>query len=589
MVRRLYKTIAIFLMFAGMFSVVHAANIKLTVDRDVVSLSDSVTLFFQATGAVDDDPDLAPLEKNFTILGKQQRSNLSIINGKRSSSKEWLVEVVAKREGELIIPAINFGKDQSPAAKVVVTSEAVATNQGKDDQEVFIEVEISSQQTWVQSQVIFTIKLFRAVNTFNSSLSEAKINGGQVIVEKLEDRQFETSRNNKRYAVLQRRYALFPQASGKFTIDPIVFSGQISQRSRQLFDAFGRSGQTIKRFSRAIELDIKPVPKAFSGDTWLPAQKLEINEKWMKDNLELIAGEPVTRVIIVKAKGLTSEQLPEINVKDLDDFKIYPDQPELHNQTSRDGVLGIRQEKSAVIPNTAGEYVLPAIKLPWWNTQTGEMELAELPERVINVLPAENQVGEQATNAVTQNATTNVEQSEHKNEFDHPTTESSTISIEETDSSLTNRGYWPWISLFLVIGWLITIFVWWNRSRSTTASDIEIASLNRSKGSDATPRSILRTLREAVHSNDSVATKNAILIWAETIWKENTPKNLADLAALCEQPLSDQLMLLSRHIYGGGEQNWDGEQLLIAIENFAGSKQQSSSNDQIQLQPLHNI
>ncbi|MFK8068733.1 MAG: BatD family protein [Gammaproteobacteria bacterium] len=588
MVIRLYKIITIFLMFTVMFSV-HAADIKLTVDREVVSLSDSVSLFFQAVGSVDDDPDLSPLEKDFTILGKQQRSNLSIINGKRSSSKEWLVEVVAKREGELVIPVISFGKDQSPSAKVIVTNKPVATDQDKDDQEIFIEVEVSSQQARVQSQIIFTIKLFRATNTFNSSLSEAKINGGQVIVEKLEDRQFETSRNGKTYAVLQRRYALFPQASGKFTIDPIVFTGQISKRSRQLFDAFGRSGQNIKRFSRAIELDIKPVPADFSGETWLPAQKLEINEKWMKDNLELVAGEPVTRVIIIKAKGLTSEQLPEVNVNDLENFKIYPDQPELHNQTSRDGVLGIRQEKSAVIPNAAGEYVLPAIKLPWWNTQTGEMELAELPERVINVLPAEStsQVKEQVlVKEGLQDGVASVEESE----LEEPMAESSFARVDEVKNPLMSQGYWPWIAMLLGIGWLLTIIVWWMQSRSNVATlDEEKTSLNRLKNMEASPRSILRVLREAVRSNDPAATKDAVLKWAESIWEESTPKSLADLASLCEQPLSDQLMLLSSHIYGGDEKNWDGEQLLIAIENFDGAKQKSSSKDQIQLQSLHNI
>lgn len=583
MVNRLIKTIICLFVFNVIINVANAAEIKLTLDRDTVSKSDSVTLFFQAIGSVDDDPDFSPLEKDFSIIGKQKRTNLSIINGKRTSSTEWLVEVMATRDGELLIPAINFGIDQSPSAKLVVSNAPVVPDQDKENQDVFIEVEAMPQETWVQSQVIFTIKLFRSINTFNSSLSEATINGGQVIVEKLEDRQFETSRNGKHFVVLQRRYALFPQASGKFIIEPIVFSGQVSQRSRQLFDAFGRQGQTIKRFSSAIELNVKPIPTDYSGKTWLPAKKLEINEKWMKDNLQLVAGEPVTRIVVIKADGLTSEQLPEINTNDLIDFKIYPDQPELHNQTSTNGVLGIRQEKSAVIPNDAGEYVLPAIDLKWWNTLTGEMEIAQLPERVINVLPSVNDQGI-ADDQIDQNKNVIPEQIEKTVEE-----ESNTMPTLISNYSESHWKYWPWVALFLALGWISTLFAWWNRNRSVVSA-IDVEASERSKNVEASSRSILRNLKEAVRKDDPVAIKNALLDWTGSIWKENTPKSLTDIAALCEQSLSDQLLLLSESLYGNTDKKWDGDQLLTEVENFDRSKfQEGKLTDQKGLKPLHNI
>ncbi len=546
---RLIKIFLYFLVLLGLAGVVHAATIKVTLDRDVVSLNDSFTIVFQATGSVDDTPDFSPLDKDFEILSKQQRSNLTIINGKSTSSTEWLVEVMAKRVGVLTIPAISFGNDQSQPIQITVKHAVAGPSSAQPDDDIFIEVEASPTNNWVQAQIIYTIRLFRSVNTFNSSLSEPRISGGKFIVEKLEDRQFETSRGGRRYMVLQRRYAIFPQASGKFTIEPIVFTGLVSRRSRHLFDPFGRNSSTIRRFSRPINLEIKPIPPDYGGRTWLPAKNLQISEKWLRNDLELVAGEPVTRVISIKADGLTGEQLPEIGVQDLKDFKIYPDQPEIHNQSGQDGLLGVRQEKSAVIPLKPGKYVLPALKVTWWNIQTNKEEVAVLPERVIDVLPGAT--GNQATQSAPSETKPN----------DEVTTESSDpVGLPER----TAAGYWPWISLVLALGWLTTVLFWW---RSQSGKNEQTVTETR-KGAELNERATLHQLREAVRKNDPRSIQSAMLAWAQSVWKDDPPASLAAIGERCGQPMADELARLNRYLYADPDQKWDGERLLLAVENF---------------------
>ncbi len=552
------------IIFAG---VVNAGGLKVTLDRDVVSLNDSFTISFQAVASVG-DPDFSPLGKDFSILSKHKRSNLSLFNGKSTSSNEWLVEVKAKRDGVLEIPSIKFGKELSPTAQITVknvsqsSANSSANNQGDD--EIFIEVEAIPESSWVQGQIIYTIRLFRSVNTFNSSLSEPKISGGKMIAEKLEDRQFETSRNNKRYIVLQRRYALFPQASGEFTFEPIVFTGQVSQRSRHLFDPFGQNSQKIQRLSRAISLNIKPVPADYSGNTWLPARKIQIEEKWITDPNKLIAGEPVTRTIVIKADGLSSEQLPEISLGELDDFKIYPDQAEMHNQTGRDGVLGIRQEKSAMIPNKAGEYVLPAVELKWWNTQTGKMEIAELPERVINVLPGSGEV--------------------------LPDQMEETLSAEfisepvNTEAPIVDqrKNIWPWVSLLLALGWLSTVLFWWKQRYKKENLEIKPDIVLNERRS-------LRALREVIRKGDPIQIKDALLVWGRSIWNENPPGSLSEIGERSGHELSTEVDLLNQSLYGKVVPQWDGERLLLAVENFDGVKSQHEKLVDQSLAPLNNI
>ncbi len=566
MVRVVSKSLVFFFLVitAG---VVSAGSIKVTLDRDVISLNDSFTIFFQAVGSVG-DPDFSPLGKDFSILSKQKRSNLSLYNGKSTSSNEWLVEVKAKRDGVLEVPSIKFGKELSPTVQITVkntpnsSANSSANNQGDD--EIFIEVEAVPEHSWVQSQIIYTIRLFRSVNTFNSSLSEPKISGGKMIAEKLEDRQFETSRNNKRYIVLQRRYALFPQASGEFTFEPIVFTGQVSQRSRHLFDPFGRNSQEIQRLSRQIHLNIKPVPVDYSGKTWLPAKKVQIEEKWVTDPNKLVAGEPVTRTVVIKADGLSSEQLPEISLGELDDFKIYPDQAEMHNQTGRDGVLGIRQEKSAMIPNKAGEFLLPAVELKWWNTQTGEMEIAELPERVINVLPGTGKLLPDQT---------------EESLSDELISEPAKIKVPTADQS---KNVWPWVSLFLALGWLSTILFWWKQRHKKE-------NLKNKPDIVLSERRSLRALREVIRKGEPVEIKNALLVWGKSIWKENPPISLSEIGERGGHELAVELDLLNQNLYGKVDQQWDGERLLLAVENFDGVKQQQDELINPSLPPLNNI
>jgi hypothetical protein len=51
-------------------------------------------------------------------------------------------------------------------------------------------------------------------------------------------------------------------------------------------------------------------------------------------------------------------------------------------------ILGWRKESYTLIPQKTGSLVLPAIKVQWWDISNNKTAIAELPERMINVLPA---------------------------------------------------------------------------------------------------------------------------------------------------------------------------------------------------------
>ncbi len=68
-------------------------------------------------------------------------------------------------------------------------------------------------------------------------------------------------------------------------------------------------------------------------------------------------------------------------------MKFYPDQANREDLANQNGVTGIRSQGTAIVANEGGNFILPAIEIPWWNTLTDSLEYARLPEQTLSVLP----------------------------------------------------------------------------------------------------------------------------------------------------------------------------------------------------------
>ena len=262
-----------------------------------------------------------------------------------SSSKSWPLNVLARHDGTLKIPAIAFGRDRSTPATINVVNQSPAGYATGSDREIFLEVEATPKDPYVQSEVIYTIRLFRSVATANESLSDPPdVSGTTAVVEKIgDDKMYRTRRGGKLYSVLERRYAIYPQGSGSITIKPVVYQGQITNGMSSFFsNPFGVQPHTVMVQSDPITLNVRPIPKAFTGGQWLPARDITLTEEWSQYPLKFKVDEPLTRTIVLTAKGLTSSQLPELPAWQSPDFKQYPDQPKLQDDKKFNGVIGKR-------------------------------------------------------------------------------------------------------------------------------------------------------------------------------------------------------------------------------------------------------
>ncbi|MBK8816746.1 MAG: protein BatD [Methylococcaceae bacterium] len=554
-----------------------AVQISVSVDRNPVSMDESFKILFTANESPDGDPDFSPLEHDFDIINQSQSSNMSVVNGSFTKSVRWTVEVTAKKPGKLEIPAIQFGNDTSEPLPIVVSQGSADSgdDSAHPNEDIYLDVKAEPENPYVQSQVLYTIRFYSRVSIAQAELSEPEL--ADAVIEKLgEDSNFNTVVNGVSYHVIERKYAIFPQKSGALTIKPLTLNAQMIVASQPDFsDFFGsRMTKTKRVLSKEVVLNVKPAPPEFKGKEWLAAEILELTQEWSGDTQQMKAGEPLTRTLTLRGVGTTVGQLPELNIVKTDAaIKTYPDKPVLNEQKNPEGITATRQEKIAFIPATAGKHSLPAIEIPWFNIKTHKMEIALIPETVINVVgdtgkmqetPPAKPLSESSKSAV--NAETTV------------------TKPEAASHAKSQENIWSWVSLGLALGWLTTVvyFVLDRRrdrqSKTVTQNRIHNDLEHELKHSG-------NKLKDACAKDNPHAAKEALLAWGK---QKFNAVNLGTLAEHCDARLRDEILSLNQCLYAKDKHIWTGKKLYQAFsENNAMKK--TPRQEQHVLEPLHRI
>jgi len=542
-------------------SYAYATTISVTSERNPVTLNESFQLTFSATDTPDGEPDFSILESYVEILNQHKNSNTSIINGQFQHQESWHLNVLAKQSGVITLPPVSFGKDLSNTLiiKVVTPDQQAKPSSPQPNKDLFLMAEISPQKGLVQSQFIYTLRLFRRVKISQASLTEPT--SDTAIIERLgEDISYQDQHNNLNYEVTERKYAIFPQQKGLLTIAPVTLNAEVYSPQRGQFNGlFNRSRTRITRvFSDAVQLNVQSVPAQFTATHWLPAQALHIEQSWSGDITDMKVGEPLTRTLKIIAQGTTAGQLPELHSLQPNvgsGLKTYPDKPALHEKKT-DTLIAYREEKIAFIASKKGLYQLPAIKVPWWNTQTQSVELALIPETtlVATLVPQSTPVIPDSTLATT------------------PQEELPLNSVSTTPTQVTPY-FWPGLSLFLALGWLLTLLLTHRKPKPLSTPEQQTPPYNH------------KVLKQACAAHNAESAKNALLLWGQQYFQE---KSLRCIASRCDDSLKKEMLLLNTFLYSPGCDDWNGENLYTAFKAFE-PKAPATDAPPNKLKPLYKL
>lgn len=530
------------------------AAVIASVDRATVELNESFTLKITVDTAIDTEPDASAVEEDFYVGTRSQLSNTTIVNGQISRSRTWTYVLMAKREGNLEIPPVRIGNEQSEPVPVVVSP---PSNALPGEADIFVTAEVDYDESFVQAQVLYTVKVYRSVATRQPRLSEPSITGVEVLVEVAgEERSYESILNGKAYNVVERIYALFPQESGEISISPARFEARVLRDGRI-------TGRKIFE-SDALDIVVNPIPPPpddYADAAWFPARSVTISEAWSREPGSLPAGEPITRHITVTALGQLSTQIPVIDPVVSDTVKTYPDKPEFRDTAEASGIRASRRDQYALIGVAAGNVELAAVELPWWNIDAGEWQIASLPATTLNILPSPNAVIPSLPVA------------------DNDAEESS----EPQPGLVVQSSFWRRVSEGLAGLWVMTLLAWWLTSRRPAEKverKTEEPPLHKQQAK------MLKAARKAALAQDEQGLKTAMLQWGRLEWPDNAPRSIGTLAERVSLPLSTQLLQLCSASYGASGEPWDGEALARSLRSFSVLTEEKKARAADTLPPL---
>ena len=358
-------------------------SLEATIDRNPVMLDEAIRLTVTADGSADRDAfDSSPLLKDFVVGRTSVSSQTSIVNFDTKRTTVWTTTLFPRKEGTFTIPSLTIeGKSTKPIqVKVIPVQEQ--SNVARD---YFVTTDIDVKEAYLNQQLLYTVKLFLSSNIERGSLQAPEMQNAE-ITQLGEDKQYTDIVNGRRYQIIERQFAVVPQASGEFTLRGPIFTGEVmAANTNQRFGFFNRT-QQINRVGPDITVNIKPIPQGIDYP-WLPSEMVRVDEEWPQGD-SFVTGEPVTRIVTLTALGVVEEQLPDIPEFYPPNFKLYPDQSNTTTVEKDQSLISQRQTSLAIIPTQPGNFVLPEITIPWFNTLTQQTEYATIPARSITVAPA---------------------------------------------------------------------------------------------------------------------------------------------------------------------------------------------------------
>ncbi|WP_085586884.1 MULTISPECIES: BatD family protein [unclassified Pseudomonas] len=524
-----------------------AAGLTASVDRTRLNSGETVELTLESNDVTQfGKPDLAPLEPQFEVRGTRQVNQLNTLNGDNRATTRWIVTLLPKNNGSVVIPPLQLGDAQSqPITVQVVESDDRESADSLDP--VFIEASLDQSSVYVQAQAVLTVRIYHSVSLYDdSSLTPLQIADARI--EQLGDtRTYEKDINGVRHGVIEMRYAIYPQHSGMLSIAPQTFSATLvdTRPSADTSTQGPKPGKLMRISSAATALTVKPKPITYPADApWLPARSLTLSESWNPEPDHLQVGDSLTRSLTLKAEGLASSQLPALPATEANGLRRYPDQPVLNNQSGDRGLTGSREEREALVPSRSGAIELPTVEVVWWNTFEDHLEHSSLPARTLQV----------ASN---------------------PSLQVDTPAGTQASGGADSEALWWWklSTLVLACTTALGFGLWW-RARWQPA-------ILRAAQTGPSPRTLLDDIKRASQANDPHATRQALDAWAR-----QQPETLADMAARFV-PLSDALDGLNGALYSETGQHWQGEDLWRAIRTIPAAERAKDPVGDSGLPPLY--
>jgi hypothetical protein len=356
---------------------VHAAEIQAVVDRTRIGPGESLELTVSVKGG-EGTVDISPI-RDFKVLSGGTSTSVQIINGRMSKEVNHSYTLIPLKEGRLVIPPLTVMTDKTPrkTAEIIITVSPKTQDQ-TGGQDVFAEGKISNPSPYEGEPIIYTFRLYNAVQIANAQFQKPEFSGFTAKEVEKSQKTYRTALNGREYNVTALTILLIPVGAGPKTIDPAILECDVVRRQStrrspfgMLDDPFFGQNSLEHRAIRTepLSVTVKPLPP-FDGNGQFSGLVGEFQIQSQVDKTSLDVGESATLSVTVSGTGnIMDASAPEIGIPDA--FKSYKDAPQEKIQPGVNGYAGEKVFRTALVPLKEGQYTLEPIALNFFDVPSG--------------------------------------------------------------------------------------------------------------------------------------------------------------------------------------------------------------------------
>ncbi|WP_061016366.1 BatD family protein [Vibrio splendidus] len=499
--------------------------------------------------------DLTALQQDFYVGTPSFGSSMRIVNGSRSVSSEWNISLAPLRLGKIHIPSFDI-----EGAKTKPITINVAVNKAAPTQHDMAEFQLNLSKDSLYPQEVAELDVKLIIKADPRRLQDPKIappSSPSLDVEPIgESKQFQDVLNGQEVTVVQQSFRISSPKAGQFKLIGPKLTGAVVYSTN--------NSSTTRLFQldtpvETLEVTVKEVPKGYQGE-WLPTSSFKLIQQWSdsqgnqlansstlsddKPNIEMEAGDSLTRTITMTASNLTQHQLPKLNITYPNSVRVYEEKPQFGTTQSGDAVVVYKQ---VLIPKEAGNISLPDVSQTWFNTDSQS---------------------EQTSKA--QGLELTVKASDRAASSTPPVTATPAQQVSPTVITVDSPGIWPYLTALFAVLWLVSsaiAFYFWSR-RGVTTKPTHIVE-RQSNTADA--------LIEALKAKDGVMTRTLF-----EQWKAENP----DLDDETLKAVEAEFTKLNQSLYGeagSSAQTWSPDLAIKAVKKpkRVASKKHNSSLEKL--------
>lgn len=387
---------------------------------DVVAVGDQFRLSYTVTTQNVRDFRVASI-KGFDVLmgpSRSQQTSMQVVNGQASSTSSitFTYILMATKEGDFTIPGatITAGGNQmvsnSVHIKVIPADQANASSGNNRQQgggsasrpssgtaisnnDLFITATTNKTTVYEQEAFLLTYKIYTLVDLRmfdNVKLPDFKGFHSQE-VELPNDRRWglEHYKGRNYQTTIYRQFVLFPQQSGKLTIDPARFDASIAKPTQvsDPFEAFFNGGSNYVEVKKTLmtsplTINVKPLPAGKPADFSGGVGEFNITSSINSTNVK--TNDAVTVKLVISGTGnLKLVSTPE--VKFPEDFEVYDPKVDNKFRLTNAGLSGSKVIEYLAIPRNAGTYKIPAVNFSYFDIQSNSYKTLTTEEYELHV------------------------------------------------------------------------------------------------------------------------------------------------------------------------------------------------------------